>query len=245
MNRSHGRVKTKKPTSMPNCGVLGAERHAVAPQRVDLPLAGRGRAGEAGRAGRARRRGDPAQRVEHLAVVVEVLLLLGDRRVDRPGPVADDQAGGDEPGGHAGRRRRTAPTLVTTSTRHTVANPTLSNHSTSVQICATIATSTTTATRIAMVGTSGPRRDRPDSAGTPGGRGRRRARSGARPPPGRPGPPDPAPSPEPPRPNQSLELTVDARSRPGAARCAVLRVQLTERPCGSRPSCADTAAWGP
>jgi hypothetical protein len=73
-----------------------AERHAVSPQQEGLPVAGGTGRGEQADDGGHHDHGDLAQRLDGLAVLVEVLLLRRHRRVDRPGAVADDQAGGHQ-----------------------------------------------------------------------------------------------------------------------------------------------------
>ena len=78
--------------SMRNCGSLMPNGVPVPPQQVGLPLAGRRAAGEQPDGDRDDDRHEPAQRLDLLAVAVEAGLLGRDRRVDRPGPVGDDQA---------------------------------------------------------------------------------------------------------------------------------------------------------
>ena len=72
-----------------------ADRPAVHPQLDGLPLLRRGGTGEQAEHGRADDHDEPAQRLDGLAVLVEVRLLLRRRRVDRPRAVAEAQARSD------------------------------------------------------------------------------------------------------------------------------------------------------
>ena len=95
-------VKTKNADVQVELRVRGAERHPVAPQQERLPLASGAGAGEQAEDDGDADRGQATQRLDGLAVLVEVLLLGGDRGVDRPAAVADDQAGGDQRAGEDG-----------------------------------------------------------------------------------------------------------------------------------------------
>ena len=78
--------------------VLGAERHPVDPEQEGLPLACGGRSGKDAEHRGSGDRGQTAQRLEQLAVVVEVLLLCRNRRIDRTRAIPDQHAGSDDRG---------------------------------------------------------------------------------------------------------------------------------------------------
>ncbi len=149
----------------------------VAPQQERLPLASGAGAGQQPQDDGDADRGQATQRLDGLAVLVEVLLLGGDRGVDGSAAVADDQLEATS------APVRTAPTvnsriLVVSSVTKTVLKPSESNHSTSVHTLAASEPKKPRATRIAMVGPRGPRR-RPNIVRPPPQR-----------PPGRPAPAD-------------------------------------------------------
>src|ERR1019366_2534372 len=64
-------------------------------EQEGLPLRGAGRSGTESEHSRSGNRGQPPQRLGQLAVVVEVLLLDRNRRIDRTRAIPDEHAGGD------------------------------------------------------------------------------------------------------------------------------------------------------
>ena len=130
---SHGRVKTKKPMSRPNCGSVVPNGLRVAPQQEGLPLRRGAEPASRPTTSGMRDRRDPAQRLDRLAVVVERPAVGRDRRVDRPGAVGDVEARPDHRGREQRHRRGRAATLVMSWVTKTPAKSTESNQSTSVQ----------------------------------------------------------------------------------------------------------------
>ena len=89
-------VEDVEPDVLLEVGVLGAERRAVPPEQELPPLPGAGAAGEQRQHDRDAISSQRAQRVDDLAVAVEVDLLLGRGPEQRPEPVGHDDVGRDD-----------------------------------------------------------------------------------------------------------------------------------------------------
>ncbi len=95
MNRSQGSVKTKNPTSIPNCGSSTPKGSPVRPEEEGAPGAHGPGPGEQAEDDGDDDDGEPAQRLDGLAVLLEHLLGLRDGHVQRAGAVGDDETGAD------------------------------------------------------------------------------------------------------------------------------------------------------
>ena len=130
-SRSSGRVKTKKPMSRPNCGSRSPNGSRLSNSRTVCHRCASAEPANSASPTGSDEQHQPAQRLEALAVAVQARLLGVDRRVDRPGAVAHQQAAG-----HGARHQRRAHHEQHTCQSRIVVNtsrkPSWSNQSTSV-----------------------------------------------------------------------------------------------------------------